>query len=107
MDVVNLLVMILVGAVSGTLAARIMKGDSFGFIVNALLGIAGAVVGGYIFNFLGMTPGRGIVKIISETFGVTLPQNIVGMIVSSTLGAILILWVFQILGGKRRRRRSR
>ena len=98
--------MVLVGALSGTLAARIMKGDSFGFVVNAILGIAGAVVGGFIFNFLGLTPGRGIVKIISETFGVELPPNLVGMIVSATLGAIIILWIFRIFrGGKSRRRR--
>lgn len=97
--------MIIVGAVSGTLAARIMKGDSFGFIINAILGIAGAVVGGFIFNFLGVTPGSGIVKIISNTFGVELPQNLVGMIVSATLGAIIILWIFRIFGGKRSRRR--
>lgn len=102
MDAFNIIVMVLVGAVSGTLAARIMKGDNFGFIVNALLGIAGAVVGGSIFNFLGMTPGRGIVKVISETFGVELPLNIVGMVVSATVGAIIILFAFRILrGGKR------
>jgi uncharacterized membrane protein YeaQ/YmgE (transglycosylase-associated protein family) len=105
MDLVNLAVMIIVGAVSGTLAARIMKGDSFGFIINAILGIAGAVVGGFIFNFLNVTPGAGIVKIISNTFGVDLPQNLVGMVVSATLGAIIILWVFRIFGGKRRRSR--
>ena len=99
----NLVVMILVGAMSGTLAARIMKGDNFGFIVNALLGIAGAVVGGFIFNFLKLTPGKGIVKIIGDNFGVQLPQNLVGMIVSATLGAILILWVSRILKlGKKR-----
>lgn len=102
-NVYNLLVMVLVGAMAGTLAARIMKGDNFGFIVNALLGIAGAVVGGFIFNFLKLTPGKGIVKIVSETFGVDLPQNLVGMIVSATLGAILILWIARMLRlGKKR-----
>lgn len=99
----NLVLMIIVGAVAGTLAARIMRGDNFGLIVNALLGIGGAVVGGMIFNFLGMTPGRSIVKVIDNTFGVSLPQNIVGMIVSATLGAIIILWVARIFKGGRRR----
>ena len=101
-DIVKLALMILVGAVSGTLAARIMKGDHFGFVVNAILGIAGAVVGGYIFNFLNITPGAGIVKVIDQTFGVTLPRNIVGMVVSATLGAILILWVGRFLRRGRR-----
>ena len=102
MDIFKIAMMIIVGAVSGTLAARIMKGANFGFIVNALLGIAGAVVGGNIFDFLGLTPGAGIVKIISNTFDVDLPLNIVGTIVSATFGAIIILWVARILrGGKR------
>jgi len=102
MDPIKIVVMVLVGAVAGSLAARIMKGDNFGFLVNSLLGIAGAVVGGFIFDFLGLTPGKGIVKIISDTFGVDLPLNIVGMVVSATIGAIVILWVFRILrGGKR------
>lgn len=93
--------MVIVGALSGTLAARIMSGDHFGFVTNALLGIAGAVVGGAIFNFLKLTPGAGIVKVIDNTFGVALPQNIVGMVVSATLGAILILYVARILKGRR------
>ncbi len=97
MDIANIIMMVLVGAVAGTLAARIMRGDNFGFIVNALLGIAGAVVGGNIFNFLKLTPGAGIVKVISETFGVNLPQNLVGMIVSATLGALIILWIARFL----------
>ncbi|MEM7105780.1 MAG: GlsB/YeaQ/YmgE family stress response membrane protein [Bacteroidota bacterium] len=104
MDIINLVVMILVGAISGTLAARIMKGDHFGFVINALLGIAGAVVGGMIFNFLNITPGGNIVKVIDETFGVSLPPNIVGMFVSATLGALLILWGTSVLRpGKKRR----
>ena len=102
-NIVNLVVMVLVGALAGTLAARIMKGNHFGFVTNAILGIAGAVVGGTIFNFLGLKPGSGIVNTIDSTFGVQLPQNFVGMIVSATLGAILIMWVGRILKGGRRR----
>ncbi len=102
-DVLQWIIMILVGALAGTLAARIMKGDSFGFAVNALLGIAGGVVGGYLFGLLGINAGSGIVKVVENQFGVTLPQNIVGMVLSATVGAILILWVSRILGlGKRR-----
>jgi len=104
-NIVKIITMILVGALSGTLAARIMRGDHFGFVTNAILGIAGAVVGGTIFNFLGLTAGKGIVNTIDTTFGVQLPQNFVGMIVSATLGSILIIWVGRMLKGGRRKRR--
>lgn len=104
MDIVNIVVMVLVGAVAGSLAARIMKGDSFGLIVNAILGIAGAVVGGYLFDMLGLNPGAGIVRTISDTFGVELPQNLVGTILTATVGAIIILWFFQAIKGRRKRK---
>jgi len=100
-DLIKIVTMVFVGAIAGTLAARIMKGDHFGFVVNAILGIAGAVVGGFIFEFLNITPGSGIVKMVDNTFGVQLPKSFVGMVVSSTLGAILILWAGRILKRKR------
>ena len=103
-DGFNLIVMILVGAIAGSLAARVIRGDNFGFIINAILGIAGAVVGGHIFNYLGVSPGSGIVKIVSDTFGVNLPENFVGMIVSATVGSIVILWVMSIFRSRRSRR---
>lgn len=103
-DGFNLLVMIIVGAIAGSLAARVIRGDNFGFIINAILGIAGAVVGGHIFNWLNVSPGSGIVRIIDDTFGVSLPENLVGMIVSATVGAIVILWVMSIFRSRRSRR---
>ena len=93
MDYMNILIMIVVGIIAGTLAARIVKGDNFGVLINALLGIAGAVVGANIFKLLKLTPGAGIVKMIDETFDVQLPQNFIGMLVSATIGAIIILMV--------------
>jgi uncharacterized membrane protein YeaQ/YmgE (transglycosylase-associated protein family) len=104
MDIFNILIMVLIGAVAGSLAARIMKGDSFGLIVNAILGIAGAVVGGYIFDMLKINPGAGISHMIYDTFGVQLPAGLIGTIITATVGAIIIIWFFQLLKGKKRRR---
>ena len=103
-DTFNLIIMVIVGAIAGSLAARIIRGDNFGFIINAILGIAGAVVGGHIFNYLGVSPGSGIVRIIDDTFGVSLPENFVGMIVSATVGSIVILWIMSIFRSRRSRR---
>ena len=97
-DVLKWIVMIIVGAIAGTLAARIMKGQTYGFVVNSMLGIAGAVVGGFLFDKLNINAGSGIVKVVENQFGVVLPENIIGMMVSATVGAILILWVTQMLG---------
>ena len=105
-NLINILVMVLVGALSGTLAARIMRGDHFGFFTNAILGIAGAVVGFSIFNFFNINPGAFVVNSLDSIFGVKLPSKILGLIISSTLGAILILWIgrtFKKVFGKTRR----
>ena len=103
-DVLKWIIMIIVGAISGTIAARIMKGETYGFIINSLLGIAGGVVGGFIFDKLNINAGSGIVKIVENQFGVVLPKNIIGMMVSATVGAILILWITQMGGiGKKPR----
>ena len=103
-DIIKWVVMIFVGAVAGTLSARIMKGESFGFVINSLLGIAGGVVGGFLFDKLNINAGSGIVKVIQNQFGVVLPENIIGMMVSATVGAIIILWLTQMIGiGKKRR----
>ncbi len=102
-DIIKWVVMILVGAIAGTVAARIMKGQTFGFIINSLLGIAGGVVGGFLFDKLNINAGSGIVKVVQNQFGVVLPENIIGMMVSATVGAIIILWVTQMMGiGKKR-----
>jgi len=78
LNVWNIILMVFVGAMAGSLAGFIIRGNNYGFIVNSVLGIFGAVVGGAIFNALNITPGRGIVKMISETFQVNLPLNFVG-----------------------------
>jgi uncharacterized membrane protein YeaQ/YmgE (transglycosylase-associated protein family) len=45
---------ILVGLVAGWLTGKIMKGSGYGFFVDILLGIAGALVGGFIASHLGL-----------------------------------------------------
>jgi len=101
LDIWNIVMMVVVGAMAGSLAGFIIRGNNYGFIVNAVLGIFGAVAGGAIFNLLNITPGRGIVKMISDTFQVNLPLNFVGMLVSATLGAVIILFGLKVIrGGK-------
>jgi len=38
---------------------------------------------------------------MDDTFGVSLPQDFIGMIVSATVGAIIIIWLFGMLKGRR------
>jgi uncharacterized membrane protein YeaQ/YmgE (transglycosylase-associated protein family) len=50
---------ILVGALIGWIAGKLMKGGGFGFLVNMIIGIVGGVVGNLIFDYLGIRIGSG------------------------------------------------
>ena len=54
MDTNSLLIMLAIGAVSGWLAGIVMKGGGFGLIGDIIVGIIGAVVGGYLFGLVGI-----------------------------------------------------
>ena len=60
MDLKAILIFLAVGAVAGWLAGKIMKGGGSGLLGNMLVGVIGAVVGGFLFNLLGIsTSGLG------------------------------------------------
>jgi len=76
---------IIFGLIVGIVAKFLMPGrDPGGFIVTILLGIAGAVIAGY----LGRAAGW---------YG---PEDSAGFLMS-TLGAILLLVVYRVLRGRR------
>jgi len=69
---------ILMGLIVGALAKFIMPGkDPGGIVITILLGIAGAFVGGFVGNLLGLGSFTGF--------------NL-GSIVLATAGALLLLW---------------
>ena len=77
----NILSWVLLGLVAGAIAKKIMPGkDPGGFIVTILIGIAGAVVGGFIVQFLGWGPASGF--------------NLYSLLVAIG-GAILLLWGYR------------
>ena len=77
---------IIFGFIAGTLAKWIMPGkDPGGFIVTILIGIAGAVVGGYLGNMFFATSVSGF--------------NFSSLFVSVG-GAVLLLWVYRLIKKK-------
>jgi uncharacterized membrane protein YeaQ/YmgE (transglycosylase-associated protein family) len=50
----GVLLWILAGLIAGWLTGKIMKGEGYGFFVDILLGIAGAMVGGFIARHIGL-----------------------------------------------------
>jgi uncharacterized membrane protein YeaQ/YmgE (transglycosylase-associated protein family) len=86
----DLITWLIVGLVAGLLAAYIMKDSTFGIIGDILIGIAGAVLGGWAFKEMGWkAPLTGLA----------------GVIVVAFLGAIVVLFALRLLrrvsGGRR------
>lgn len=82
MPVWTLIVWLLIGAAAGYLAQRIMGGQSPGGLLGDLvLGILGAIVGGYGLSLIGIGGNGGIVA----TFIVAL------------VGALFLIWVVRKL----------
>ncbi len=82
---------IIVGLIAGLLAKLVLPGrDPGGFIVTTLIGMAGAVVGGFIIGIIG---GAG-----------TTGFNIWSILVA-TLGAVILLAIYRLFTGGRRTRR--
>jgi uncharacterized membrane protein YeaQ/YmgE (transglycosylase-associated protein family) len=75
MEAEALLILLLIGAIAGFLAGVIVKGYGFGVVGNVVIGIVGAVLGGWLLPQLGLFPGG----------------SIAGQIMSATAGAVVLL----------------
>jgi uncharacterized membrane protein YeaQ/YmgE (transglycosylase-associated protein family) len=60
MNVESFLVFLAIGLAAGWLASQVV-GDTCGLMQDLLVGVLGAIIGGALFNFLGIGAGTGIV----------------------------------------------
>ena len=76
------------GTLVGLLAKAIMPGrDPGGFIVTALIGIVGAVIGGFLGNLL---------------FGISGVSGVdIRSILIAVVGALILLWIYRMATGRR------
>jgi uncharacterized membrane protein YeaQ/YmgE (transglycosylase-associated protein family) len=78
---------ILVGLVAGWLAGVVMKGGGYGLLGNIVVGIIGALVGGFLASALLGTP--------DPLTGFNL-----GTLIVAFLGAIVTIWIVRALPGR-------
>lgn len=77
--------MLVIGFIAGLLARAIKPGaDGMGWIMTIVLGIAGAFVGGLLASLFGLSANGGF-----------------GGLVLSVIGAIILLFVYEFITGKR------
>lgn len=66
---IETIIFIAIGCLAGFVAAKIMRGGGFGFIVNSVLGIIGGVIGGWLLNLLNISWGGTIGRIGTAIIG--------------------------------------
>ncbi len=76
----NLIWWIIVGLIAGWAAGKIMRGGGYGVVMDIVLGIVGAVVGGWLLGALGIYAG-----------------GLIGTIVVAIIGAIFLIWLSRLL----------
>ena len=59
---------VLVGLVAGYLADLVMKARGYGMGGDALLGVAGSLAGGALFNAVALMPGRAWLPMVATAF---------------------------------------
>jgi len=65
----SLIAWLLIGLVAGWLAGKVSRGRGFGCIANVILGLVGAVLGGWIFTRLGILGGGFLYGLAAATLG--------------------------------------
>ena len=82
---INILVWIVFGAIVGWLASLIMKTDAQqGALLNIVVGIVGAIIGGFVMNFFG---GNGNVEAGFDLYSFLV----------SLLGAVILLAIVKMV----------
>jgi uncharacterized membrane protein YeaQ/YmgE (transglycosylase-associated protein family) len=77
----NLLWWCIVGLIAGFLAGKVMKGGGFGVVMDIVIGIVGAMIGGWVFGLLGIFSNGGLI----------------GSVLVAFVGACILLWLVRTI----------
>ncbi len=79
----DILWFLLIGLISGWLAGQITRGGGFGIVGDIVVGIVGALIGGYIFRWFGVTA-----------------YGTLGTIIMSVIGAVILIFALRLIRGR-------
>ncbi|HVA17682.1 MAG TPA: GlsB/YeaQ/YmgE family stress response membrane protein [Candidatus Dormibacteraeota bacterium] len=80
----GLLAWIIIGLIAGWLSGTVTRGRGFGCFADTILGMVGALIGGWIFSKLGIT-----------TFG------FFGSLAAAFVGAVVLVAIARLFAGSR------
>ena len=79
---------IIVGLIAGWATGKIMSGGGYGAIVDIIVGIVGALIGGFI---------------MSHVFGAASSGGLIYSILVAIGGAVILTWLLRLITGSRTR----
>ena len=75
----SLLGWIVIGIIAGWLTGKLMRGSGYGILMDLVLGLIGAVIGGWIFGLLGISS-----------------YGFLGSLAAATVGAIVLVAIARL-----------
>jgi uncharacterized membrane protein YeaQ/YmgE (transglycosylase-associated protein family) len=85
LSVTNIVIWIVVGAIAGFLASKVLSGKGMGLIWDIVVGIVGAFVGGWLAGLVGISV-----------------SNVFILVVVAFVGAVILLVIFRAVTGRGR-----
>ena len=76
----GIILSLLLGCLAGFCGGKLMKGGGYGLIMNCVLGLFGGVLGGWLFDLLGIAWG-----------------GLLGQLGTAIIGAVVILWIASLI----------
>ena len=76
----NIVWFLLIGLAAGWLAGLVMKGRGFGLLGNMVVGVIGAFLGGFLFQFLGVAAGGLLGSLVVAFVGAVVLLLVVGLV---------------------------
>ena len=76
------IVILVVGLIAGWLAGKVVRGNGFGLVGDAAIGIVGALIGDWLLRRL----------------GIHFVSGIIGLTINATIGAIVLLLALRVTG---------
>ena len=83
----SIIAWIVLGLIAGFIASQIVNKSGQGLVLDLVLGVVGAFVGGYVFTLLGAAPVTGL--------------NLYSILVA-IVGAVIVLAIYHLIIGGRR-----
>lgn len=77
---------IIIGLIAGWATGKIMKGSGYGPLMDIVLGIVGAIIGGWIVTALGLGGPGG---------------SLIWSIIVAIIGAVILVWLVRLITGNR------